>query len=185
MKQYTQYKLVCPECRIEFTSFSKEGTTCSRCSTPLVYTGYTDQEFKAKTAEERKAIIQEICDGEQDALSQPQSVPGKLFLTTGTTVEGYTIRSYLGIVSATKRVALSIGKDLVSTAIQSAMMEGELDKLRSSALRTLQQNAAAIGANAVIGVSIDIVPVATFGQVLQQGISYIICNINGTAVIVE
>ena len=57
-------------------------------------------------------------------------------------------------------------------------VEEELLKARSEALAELEQRAAALGANAVVGVDVDY-------EVLGQGGNMLMVTASGTAVVVE
>ena len=61
---------------------------------------------------------------------------------------------------------------------RSGSYEGELIKAREDAIREMQQRAASIGANAVVGVDIDY-------EVLGQGGNMLMVTASGTAVVLE
>lgn len=58
------------------------------------------------------------------------------------------------------------------------MYERELQKARDIAMLELQQNAQALGANAVVGIDLDY-------EVLGQGNGMLMVSASGTAVVVE
>lgn len=62
--------------------------------------------------------------------------------------------------------------------LRSGAYEGELIEAREAALKEMEKRAAALGANAVIGVDIDY-------EVLGQGGNMLMVTASGTAVIIE
>ena len=69
-----------------------------------------------------------------------------MIVTTTNTVQGRSISEYLGIV---------FGEEVASHGFFSGSVEGSFIKLRNNALNKMCQNASGLGANAVVGVSID------------------------------
>lgn len=107
----------------------------------------------------------------------------RMILTTGTTVEGYTISEYKGIQFGEVITGVNIFRDIGAGLRdvfggRSQGYEHELTKAREEALAELQQRANAIGANAVIGVKMDY-------ETLGQGGSMLMVTVSGTAVVIE
>ena len=106
-----------------------------------------------------------------------------VIVTTTPTVEGRSIKSYQGIVTGEAIMGANIFKDLFAgirdiVGGRSATYERELRKARDLALEEMRQNAAEIGANAVVGVDLDYETVGTNGSMLMVTVS-------GTAVVVQ
>lgn len=106
-----------------------------------------------------------------------------MLVTTTPSVEGKTIKQYLGLVVGEAIVGANIFKDLFAgirdiVGGRSAAYEEELQKARSIAMQEMVQRAEALGANAIVGIDLDY-------EVLGQGGSMLMVTISGTAVIVE
>lgn len=83
-----------------------------------------------------------------------------MIVTTTPSVEGYQIAEYKGIVVGEAILGANIVRDIFAgiTDIlggRSGAYEEELAKARTTALRELEERAAALGANAVVGVDLD------------------------------
>jgi uncharacterized protein YbjQ (UPF0145 family) len=83
-----------------------------------------------------------------------------VILTTTPTVEGKTISRYHGVVTGEAILGANIFKDFFAgirdiVGGRSAAYEGELKKAREIAFAELEQAAADLGANAVIGIDLD------------------------------
>lgn len=89
---------------------------------------------------------------------QPPPLPGKLVLTTTDTVEGKTIGKYLGPVSGFSAKSLGV-KGAFRLAAGRRELENHsslVSETQQSALENLLQEAKAAGADAVLGLKIDI-----------------------------
>ena len=100
--------------------------------------------------------------------------------TTTSSVEGRAIKAYLGIVVGEAIVGANIFKDLFAgirdiVGGRSGAYEKELGKARQIALDELQQNALALGADALVAVDLDY-------EVLGQGNGMLMVSASGTAV---
>lgn len=100
--------------------------------------------------------------------------------TTTPSVEGRPIQAYLGIVVGEAIVGANIFKDLFAgirdiVGGRSGAYEKELGKARQIALDELEQNALALGADAVVAVDLDY-------EVLGQGNGMLMVSASGTAV---
>lgn len=83
-----------------------------------------------------------------------------MIVTTTNTIEGHQVREYLGIVTGEAILGANVFKDLFAgirdiVGGRSGAYEKELRKARDIALEEMQQQAAELGANAVIGVDLD------------------------------
>jgi uncharacterized protein YbjQ (UPF0145 family) len=105
-----------------------------------------------------------------------------MLLTTTNTIEGKKITRYHGLVTGEAILGANIFKDLFAgirdiVGGRSAAYEQELRKAKDIALEEMQQQARAMGANAVIGIDLDYETVGT-GSMLMVSAS-------GTAVAFE
>ena len=83
-----------------------------------------------------------------------------MIVTTTTTLDGYAIEEYLGIVNGVAILGVNVVRDLFAgirdiVGGRSGAYEKELQKARDIALQELRDAAAELGGNAVIGVDID------------------------------
>ena len=83
-----------------------------------------------------------------------------MILTTTPTIEGKQITQYYGIVTSEVIAGVNLFKDFFASIRnvvggRSGSYEEELLKARQNALRELEQRAADLGANAVVGVDLD------------------------------
>ena len=106
-----------------------------------------------------------------------------MLVTTTPGIEGRRIKQYLGLVTGEAILGANIFKDLVAgirdiVGGRSAAYENELRKAREIAMTEMEQAAAALGANAVVGIDLDYEPVGGQGGMLMESIS-------GTAVVIE
>ena len=103
-----------------------------------------------------------------------------MIVTTTPTIEGKRIVDYKGIVFGEATFGAGIGTEMAGifasiSGKRSGDYEKKLYETRSAALKVMQENAAAVKANAVVGVDVDY---ENFNTVLMISVS-------GTAVIVE
>ena len=103
-----------------------------------------------------------------------------MILTTTHTLEGRTIVEYRGIVTGEAILGANIFKDLFAgirdiVGGRSGAYEQELAKARSIAMQELEAAAAAMGADAVIGIDLDY-------ETVGQGGSMLMVSASGTAV---
>jgi uncharacterized protein YbjQ (UPF0145 family) len=106
-----------------------------------------------------------------------------MIITTTPSVEGKKIVKYLGIVSSEAVVGANIFRDLFASIRdivggRTASYESVLRGAKESALKELQENAAELGANAVVGIDLDYETVGSNGSMLMVSAS-------GTAVVIE
>ena len=106
-----------------------------------------------------------------------------MIVTTTPGIEGRRIKQYHGLVTGEAILGANIFKDFFAgirdiVGGRSAAYESELRKAREIALQELEQAAAALGANAVVGIDLDYETVGAQGGMLMVSIS-------GTAVTIE
>ncbi len=103
-----------------------------------------------------------------------------MILTTTPTIEGKNIDQYYGIVIGEAVMGANIFKDIFASIRdivggRSGAYENELTHARKLAFTELEQEARAMGANAVVGIDIDY-------QVIGDKGSMLMVSIAGTAV---
>lgn len=106
-----------------------------------------------------------------------------MILTTTPSVEGKKIVQYKGIVFGEVIAGVNVLKDFAAGLSnffggRSGTYEEELIEARESALKEMEQRAASMGANAVVGIDVDY-------EVLGSDNGMLMVTANGTAVIVE
>lgn len=105
-----------------------------------------------------------------------------MIMSTTPVLEGKRVNQYLGLVGGDAILGANIFKDLLAgirdiVGGRSAAYEQELRKAKDIALREMQEQAEALGANAIIGIDIDYESVGQTGGMLMVSVS-------GTAVVV-
>ena len=103
-----------------------------------------------------------------------------MILTTTPSVEGRTITGYLGIVFGEVVSGVDFVRDMGAGfrdffGGRSQTYEDELLQARQQALDELEQRAAALGADAVVGIDVDY-------EVLGSGNGMLMVTVSGTAV---
>jgi uncharacterized protein YbjQ (UPF0145 family) len=106
-----------------------------------------------------------------------------MLVTTTPTLEGKPIARYLGLVSGEAILGANIFRDIFAgirdiVGGRSAAYEQELRKAKDLAVQEMVQQAAALGANAVVGVDLDY-------ETIGQGGSMLMVSASGTAVFTE
>ena len=103
-----------------------------------------------------------------------------MILTTTPNVEGYPVKSYLGLVCGEVISGVDFVKDFTAGLTnffggRSGSYEKELIEAREQAVDEMAQRAAQMGANAIIGIDIDY-------EVLGQDGNMLMVTASGTAV---
>jgi uncharacterized protein YbjQ (UPF0145 family) len=103
-----------------------------------------------------------------------------MIFTTTSGIEGREIERYLGVVFGDAVLGVNVFKDLLGglrdiIGGRSGTYERELGTARDTALANLSQQAAAVGADAVLGIDIDY-------EVLGSGNGMLMVSASGTAV---
>lgn len=106
-----------------------------------------------------------------------------MITTTTNSIEGRPIQQYFGVVSAETIIGANIFKDLFAgirdiVGGRSGSYEQVLREGKNTAINEMQQYAAAMGANAIIGVDLDYETVGSGGSMLMV-------TACGTAVVLE
>lgn len=106
-----------------------------------------------------------------------------MIVTTTPNIEGRQITKYCGVVAGEAILGANVFKDLFAglrdlVGGRSGTYERELQKARDIAMQELQERAAALGANAVVGVDLDY-------EVLGQSNGMLMVSASGTAVVVR
>ena len=104
-----------------------------------------------------------------------------MILTTTNTIEGRRITAYHGIVVGEAIMGANIVRDFFASVTdviggRSGAYEGKLKDARDEAMAEIEDRAAQIGANAVVGVDLDYEVV---------GDSMLMVSVSGTAVTIE
>lgn len=104
-----------------------------------------------------------------------------MLLTTTNTVEGYKIKSYLGIVAGETIMGANVFRDFMASITdvvggRSGAYEQKLAQAREIALAEMSEAARRLGANAVVGVDLDY-------EVVRDGM--LMVTASGTAVYLE
>ena len=106
-----------------------------------------------------------------------------MIVTTTVSVEGRRITEYKGIVFGEVISGVNFVRDVTASFSnffggRSGSYEEELVQARQNALKEMEQRAADLGANAVVGVDIDY-------EVLGAGNGMLMVTASGTAVVAE
>jgi len=106
-----------------------------------------------------------------------------MILSTTPTLEGKSINQYLGVITGEAILGANIFKDLFAgirdiVGGRSGSYERELARAREVAMEELRQEAARLGANAVVGIDLDY-------EVLGQHNGMLMVSVSGTAVIIN
>ena len=104
-----------------------------------------------------------------------------MLLTTTTTVEGRPVSRYLGVVTGEAIIGANVFRDLFASVRdivggRSATYERALGEAREVAMKEMQEQASALGANGVIGIDLDY-------EVLGQNNGMLMVSVSGTAVV--
>jgi len=106
-----------------------------------------------------------------------------MLVTTTNTIEGKKIVKYIGLVTGETIIGANIFKDIFASVRdivggRSGSYEKVLREAKDIAVSEMQQYAAALGANAIIGVDLDY-------ETVGQGGSMLMVSASGTAVFIE
>ena len=103
-----------------------------------------------------------------------------MLLSTTAVIEGRPVREYLGVVTGETIIGANFVKDFFASIRdivggRSGSYEKVLREAKDTAMREMEERAARIGANAVIGIDIDY-------ETMGQNVSMIMVTCSGTAV---
>jgi uncharacterized protein YbjQ (UPF0145 family) len=104
-------------------------------------------------------------------------------LTTTPNFEGKTITSYKGLVTGETIIGANIFKDFFAgirdiVGGRSSSYERVLREAKNTAVNEMKENAARMGANAIVGIDLDY-------ETLGQGNGMLMVTASGTAVVVQ
>ena len=104
-----------------------------------------------------------------------------MLMSTTSVLEGKSVSRYLGVVTGEAIIGANIFRDLFATVRdvvggRSATYEKGLAEARTVAMQEMEQRAAELGANAVIGIDLDY-------EVLGQNNGMLMVSVSGTAVV--
>ncbi|MEO9652886.1 MAG: heavy metal-binding domain-containing protein [Roseobacter sp.] len=104
-----------------------------------------------------------------------------MILTTTNTIEGHTITDYKGIVVGEAIMGANIVRDFFASVTdiiggRSGAYESKLQDARTEAMAEIEERAAALGADAVVGIDLDY-------EVI--GDSMLMVSVSGTAVTIS
>lgn len=102
-----------------------------------------------------------------------------MIVTTTNTIEGKSVKTYLGIVHGETVIGTNIFRDIFASITdivggRSSSYEEVLTQARNTAMQEMESEAAGLGANAIIGIDIKF-------ETIGQGL--LMVNTSGTAVI--
>lgn len=105
-----------------------------------------------------------------------------MLLSTTPEIQGYTIRSYKGIVTGETIIGANFMKDIFAgirdiVGGRSASYEKVLRQAKDTAMQEMMERAQAMGANAIVGIDIDYETIGSTGSMLMVATS-------GTAVVI-
>jgi uncharacterized protein YbjQ (UPF0145 family) len=103
-----------------------------------------------------------------------------VIITTSPGVDGRSISAYLGIVSGDAILGANVFKDMFAgirdiVGGRSAAYEAELKRAKAIALQEIEEEAASLGAHAIIGLDLDY-------ETIGQNGSMLMVSASGTAV---
>jgi uncharacterized protein YbjQ (UPF0145 family) len=99
-----------------------------------------------------------------------------MIVTTTPTIEGRTVRTYLGVISSETIIGANFIKDILGGLRdffggRSSTYEKVMEEAKESALRELEDKARAMGADAVIGIDLDFETIGANGSMLMVSAS--------------
>ncbi len=105
-----------------------------------------------------------------------------MLLSTTPTLEGHPIREYKGIVTGEVIIGANVIKDFMAGLTdffggRSNTYEKVLIEAKDNAINEMMQRAAALGANAIVGIDVDYVTIGQSSSMLMVATS-------GTAVVI-
>ncbi|GIO95575.1 YbjQ family protein [Virgibacillus sp. LDC1] len=103
-----------------------------------------------------------------------------MIITTTSTIEGYPVQRYIGIVTGEVIMGANVVRDFLASITdivggRSGAYENKLQEARDAAFVEMEDRAVRLGANAIIAVDIDY-------EVIREGM--LMVAVSGTAVVV-
>jgi uncharacterized protein YbjQ (UPF0145 family) len=95
-----------------------------------------------------------------------------MILTTTPTIEGHSITKYHGVITGEAIIGANLFKDIFASITdlvggRSSAYEKVLREAKDNAMKELQYNGQAIGANAVVGIDLDYETIGSNGSMLM------------------
>ena len=105
-----------------------------------------------------------------------------MILSTTPTIEGRPIRDYKGVVTGETIIGANFLKDFMAgirdfVGGRSSAYERVLREAKDTSMKEMEDRAAAMGANAIVGIVIDY-------ETMGQGNSMLMVAVSGTAVVI-
>ena len=99
-----------------------------------------------------------------------------MITTTTNSVEGRSIRSYLGVISSETIIGANVFKDILGGLRdlfggRSGTYEKVMEEAKVTALRELEEKARAMGADAIVGIDLDFETIGANGSMLMVSAS--------------
>lgn len=99
-----------------------------------------------------------------------------MITTTTNSVEGRSIRSYLGVISSETIIGANVFKDILGGLRdffggRSGTYEKVMEEAKVTALRELEDKARAMGADAIVGIDLDFETIGANGSMLMVSAS--------------
>lgn len=99
-----------------------------------------------------------------------------MLLSTTPTIEGHPIQQYYGVVSGEVIIGANFLKDFTASLHdffggRSSAYENTLIEAKESAMREMEERAARMGANAIVGIDLDYETVGQSGSMLMVSCS--------------
>jgi uncharacterized protein YbjQ (UPF0145 family) len=115
-------------------------------------------------------------DGNRTPRDDGPANPGAMIVTTTPTIEGRPVRDYLGVVTGEAIIGANMFRDLFASIRdivggRAGSYERVLKDARQQAIAELQEEAARLGANAVVGVDLDYEVIGDTGSMLMVSAS--------------
>lgn len=104
-----------------------------------------------------------------------------MIFSTTPTIEGRTIKEYKGVVTGETIIGANFLKDFFASIRdvvggRAGSYERVLSEARETSMREMEERAARLGANAVVGIDVDY-------ETIGQGNSMMMVAVSGTAVV--
>lgn len=184
----------CPNCKIELLGSMKR---CPKCGYDIEkgkiddeYLAKRNERFEEEKAEKARIEEEERKEKEEQELrlqrfkelfNQMPGLRASFLSTTGFDFEGYKITEYIGIKSGESVIGTGLLSDLSAgitdfLGVESFAVGSKLGQAKERALKNLIDNCIVAGANAAIGVDLDI---------MTYGPNMMVACANGTAVKIE
>ena len=99
-----------------------------------------------------------------------------MITTTTNSIEGRSIRSYLGVISSETIIGANVFKDILGGLRdffggRSGTYEKVMEEAKVTALRDLEDKARALGADAIVGIDLDFETIGANGSMLMVSAS--------------